>query len=219
MIPTDQTATTVLPKTLRTRYSGLARRLQFRQFAVADTVAENTSEFYAHTTFTTLYHDKKSILREVTTPEASDRFQLPAFARNAALRARAQAFSLRAQRELQPSTLPAPKQFRPYAAAAKATAIALRAQKTSLSEKRFYRRRAKLRLPRVTVRRREVRRNGAKLFARHTLKQPQTRQGARKLLLPVNNSYTPSTRHATPSSVNRNDLRLVRRDTSDQPRV
>lgn len=115
--------------------------------------------------------------------------------------------------------LAAPKKSHPFAATAKATAIALRAQKTSLSEKRFYRRRAKLRLPRVTVRRREVRRNGAKLFARHSLKHPQTRQGERKLLLPVNNSYTLRTRRATPSVVTLADLRLVRRTTTNHPRV
>lgn len=132
---------------------------------------------------------------------------------------RSQAFSLRSQRVLRPATLTAPQKLHLFASAAKATAIALRAQKTGLSEKRFYRRRAKLRLPGVAVRRREVKRSGAKLFARNTLKQPKTRQGLRKLLLPLNNSYTLRTRRAVPGVVAQTDLRMVRQTLSNYPRV
>lgn len=52
--------------------------------------------------------------------------------------------------------------------------VVLQAQRTGMLEKRLYRRRTPLRLPRTTVKRLEVRRSGARLFARNTLKNPKT---------------------------------------------
>lgn len=60
LLLSEQEATNVLPKTLRTRYSEVARRLQFRQFAASDTLVEAASAFRARSKPTTMYHEKKS---------------------------------------------------------------------------------------------------------------------------------------------------------------
>lgn len=71
-----------------------------------------------------------------------------------------------------------------------AAALAVRSEQVRLTEGRYYRTRAKLRLPNQRVRRSERKREGLRLFARHTLKRPQTIAGRGKLLLPAANAYT-----------------------------
>lgn len=73
--------------------------------------------------------------------------------------------------------------------ASRAAALAVRGEQTRLLEGRYYRTRAKLRLPNQRVRRAERKREGLRLFARHTLKRPETAAGRGKLLLPAQNTY------------------------------
>ncbi len=89
-----------------------------------------------------------------------DRFQLPDFARNRVLRSRAAALYLRVQAVSH--------------SAATAANRTLSLQQSRMLEKRFYRQRPALRLPRTSVKRSEIRRGGARLFARNTLKTPET---------------------------------------------
>lgn len=74
--------------------------------------------------------------------------------------------------------------------ASRAAALTLRRERTQLLESRYYLTRAKLRLPSQRVQRAERKRQGLKLFARHTLKKPTTTFGRAKLLLPALAKYT-----------------------------
>lgn len=74
--------------------------------------------------------------------------------------------------------------------ASRAAALAIHGESARLLESRYYRTRAKLRLPNQRVRRSERKREGLRLFARHTLKRPETTTGRGKLLLPAVNAYT-----------------------------
>lgn len=73
--------------------------------------------------------------------------------------------------------------------ASRAATLAVRSQRTRLLEARYYRTRAKLRLPNQRVKRQERKREGLRLFARHTLKKPKTVTGRGNLLLPAANAY------------------------------
>lgn len=68
--------------------------------------------------------------------------------------------------------------------ASRAIVLTVRSERTRLLEARYYRTRAKLRLPNQRVRRSERKRQELRLFARHTLKRPTTLSGRAKLLLP-----------------------------------
>lgn len=68
--------------------------------------------------------------------------------------------------------------------ASRFTALTIRNERTRLLETRYYRTRAKLRLPNQRVLRAERKRQELRLFARHTLKRPATSSGRAKLLLP-----------------------------------
>lgn len=98
--------------------------------------------------------------------------------------------------------------------------LALYLQRSRLLEKRFYRQHTRLRLPRTIVKRAEIRRSGSRLFARNTLKLPETLAGKRKLLLPVSKGYALRNRNSYSAISNElTDLRPVRRAISDRPRV
>jgi len=87
------------------------------------------------------------------------------FARNSVLRGRAIAGSTRnSALALNDNALSSRRQV----------SIVLHAQRTGMLEKRLYRQRTPLRLPRTVVKRLEVRHSGARLFARNTLKNPKT---------------------------------------------
>lgn len=69
--------------------------------------------------------------------------------------------------------------------ASRAATLAVRSERTRLVGARYYRTRAKLRLPNQRVKRQDRKREGLRLFARHTLKRPKTTAGRGKLLLPT----------------------------------
>lgn len=71
----------------------------------------------------------------------------------------------------------------------RAATLTVRSERTRLIEARYYRTRAKLRLPNQGVKGPERKRQGLRLFARHTLKRPKTVIGRGNLLLPVANAY------------------------------
>lgn len=82
------------------------------------------------------------------------------------------------------SNTPAISKTKNLIQATRAAALTFRHERTQLVEARCYRMRAKLRLPNQRVRRSERKRQGLRLFARHTLKKPTTTSGRGKLLLP-----------------------------------
>lgn len=158
------------PAAISTRYSELQRRLLFKTH-VADELAytpaignhevpNQLAEVAAFTRGT-----KTTLWRRAEAPAAAVRFQLSSFSRNKALRGRAVAFSCRASSVARSINV---------LSAYRSTRIALRAQRDSMLEKRLYRQRTPLRLPRTAVKRAEVRRSGSRLFARNTLKAPKT---------------------------------------------
>jgi hypothetical protein len=99
-------------------------------------------------------------------------------------------------------------------------ALTLRSERVRLLEARYYRTRAKLRLPNQKVCRSERKRQGLRLFARHTLKRPTTAAGRSKLLLPALARYT-----ATPQPVvytpvlHDSDISVPERMRAYHPRV
>lgn len=71
----------------------------------------------------------------------------------------------------------------------RAAILVVRSERTRLLEARYYRTRAKLRLPNQRVTRQERKREELRLFARRTLKRPKTVTGRGKLLLPAADAY------------------------------
>lgn len=139
------------------------------------------------------------------------RLQLPSFARNSALRGRTSAIFART---------PAGSATGNVLTAQRAANLTLRTHRMRVTEKHFYARRTPLRLPRTVVKRAEIRRSGVRLFARNTLKNPETWVGKRKLFLPVSKSYSLTIKNATSSSSpSQLELRPTRRMLSEHPRV
>ena len=99
--------------------------------------------------------------------------------------------------------------------------VALQAGKSALVEKRVYRQRSNLRLPRVRAPKKEVRRKrNPKLFARNSLKAPKTAAGKRNLLLPVSSGYKitgTSRENMAPAKIS--DFSPSLRFTNANPRV
>lgn len=158
------------PTAVSTRHLELQRRLLFKtrvadELAYAPTIGnhEVPNRLAEVTAFTR--GTKTTLWRRAEAPTAAVRFQLSSFSRNKALRGRAVAFSRRAGSVARGTSI---------LSAYRSTQIALRTQRDSMLEKRFYRQRTPLRLPRTVVKRAEVRRSGSRLFARNTLKNPKT---------------------------------------------
>jgi hypothetical protein len=102
----------------------------------------------------------------------------------------------------------------------RAAALAIRSERTRLLEARYYRSRAKLRLPKLRVRRAERKREGLRLFARHTLKRPKTISGKAKLLLPVTDMYTTASCQLAPATLlTDKDISTPERMFTFHPRV
>jgi hypothetical protein len=197
------------PESVDARYLERRRRLEFnvRTFTYPSSEAVTSLP-----PLTALDLDGKAALGRLSDAHGvTTRFQLPSFARNRALRGRASALTSRMNPTLRVANT---------TICSRAANLTLRAQRTRLLEKRFYRRSNRLRLPRTTVKRREARHSGARVFARNTLKSPETWLGRRKLLLPVTQSYTLSTRFAASATpITYNDLRPVPQLSNAHPRV
>lgn len=96
----------------------------------------------------------------------------------------------------------------------------IRSERTRLLEARYYRTRAKLRLPNQKVRRAERKRQGLRLFARHTLKRPTTISGREKLLLPPITRCAVTSGHLlTTSALADKDISVPERMLAYHPRV
>ena len=94
-----------------------------------------------------------------------------------------------ARRDLQPSFMAAPRppvqmQTEHRSTAVRWAKLRLLTEQRRRQELRFYRNRPRLRLPATEVTRQRRRHGGLGLFARNTLKRPQTRGGLKRLLLP-----------------------------------
>lgn len=205
------------PGTLGNRYAELRRRLQFKTLAVGGQKYKmlglhTPATRYLPEATTSISAGQLTLCRQVEAPVAAERFQLPAFARNRILRSRASVSYRRSAGAGSNETDPL--------SFSRVGSLALRLQRSKLLEKRFYRQHTQLRLPRTVVKRAEIKRSGARLFARNTLKLPTTLAGKRKLLLPAVKSYTLKSRGAYASASRElTDLRPIRRAISDRPRV
>lgn len=162
-------ASFVSPQPLHTRYVRMVKRSVLKNLTAGHAVT--SGQVFSASVPTLAGHANNHTVTGGVAQGAGARATVSVFSRNATLRARSEATAarLKTSRSFVNST-----QQGTVAAAVRATALTLRVKRIQLLEKRTYRQRAKLRLPRVSVARREALRTNAKLFARNTLKSPQT---------------------------------------------